>query len=398
MQTEVLRDSTEILSSLLEVGVRLTAMPNRREMLERILAEARKLVHAEAGSLYVLGDGQLKFVIATNDTLSDTQVIRDFLDKRIPLAANSLAGYVASTHQTVNIPDSHNLPEDAPYRINRKFDITSGYDTKSILAVPLVCPDGLCVGVLELINCLDDAGRVRPFPDAETGGILSLAAMAAVSIHNAMLQEELRQSHLDTIMKLSVAAEFRDEDTCDHIHRISHTSALIAKGAKLDAHMVELIRCASPMHDIGKIGIPDAILRKPGPLTAEERVTVEKHTIMGAEILGTPQNELITVARDIALHHHEHWDGQGYPHGLTGADIPIGARVVSVADVFDALVSKRYYKDAYSLDQALRVIRQEEGKHFDPDITHAFLRVLNDILPIYGVRGTPRLVVAASRN
>jgi response regulator RpfG family c-di-GMP phosphodiesterase len=283
----------------------------------------------------------------------------------------------------MNIPDVRHLPADVPFRWNLDFDTKTGYLTKSILAIPLMCPDGRCVGVLQLINCVDSGGKVVPFPNAESSGILTLASMAAVTIHNVLLQEQLKQSHLDSIIRLSVAAEFRDDDTARHIRRISRTSGLIASAAGLPREQVELIEYASPMHDIGKIGIPDSILRKPGPLTPEERKAVQRHTVFGAEILGQPDNDLVATARDVALAHHERWDGSGYPNGVAGEAIPLSGRIVAVADVFDALVSPRCYKKAYPLKKALSVIRAEKGKCFDPRLIEAFLGVVDSAMEAY---------------
>jgi putative two-component system response regulator len=239
------------------------------------------------------------------------------------------------------------------------------------------------VGVLQLINRTAQSGAVVPFPCQEDSPLHSLASMAAASIQNALLMERLRQANLDTIIRLAVVAEFRDSATAEHIQRISRLSALTARAMKLDAGQVELIQCASPMHDIGKVGIPDAILLKPGPLTPEERKTVETHTLMGAEILANPANELMCMARDIALYHHERWEGNGYPHQLKGGKIPLPARIVGLADVFDALATKRCYKNAYPMDKVVEIIGQERGKHFDPRITDAFFGVLDEVKASY---------------
>jgi len=374
----------EVLQSLLDVGVNLSVLPNWRATLYMILREARKLASAEAGSLYLARSGKLRFVAAQNDRLPASEVSKLFLDKE--LAGDSLAGFVASTGTVVNIPDSSALPAGAPFRINREFDATTGWRAKSILAVPLRSPDTgqlKCVGVLELFNCLDARGNVVGFPDPEGSGVAALASMAAVTIHNVRLQEQLREAHLNTIMCLSVAAEFRDEDTADHIRRISHSSTLIAEALGLSAEQVELIKFASPMHDIGKIGIPDAILRKPGPLTPQERQIVQTHNWIGAKILGNPQSELMEVAREVALTHHERWDGSGYPQGLSGEAIPVSGRIVGLTDVFDALVSRRCYKEPYPLKESVAIIRDQQGRQFDAVVSKAFLSVLDEVLTAY---------------
>jgi len=243
--------------------------------------------------------------------------------------------------------------------------------------------------VLQLINRTGGDGSVVPFCEAECGPVMSLASMAAVTIHNALLQEQLKKAHLDTILRLSVAAEFRDDEIGMHVRRMSRCTGLIARAMKLDEARVELIEWASPMHDIGKIGIPDAILLKPGPLTPQERKVLQTHTTIGANILGAPQNELIATAHEVAMTHHERWDGTGYPRALSRDGIPLVGRIVGLADVFDALVTKRCYKQAYPLDHALAILRDEDSLHFDPAVIEAFFDVLDEILKTYETMGAP---------
>jgi response regulator RpfG family c-di-GMP phosphodiesterase len=293
-----------------------------------------------------------------------------------------VAGFTALSGGIVNIPDASDL-RGAPFRVNRTFDAKTGYQTQSILAVPLKMPDGDPVGVLELFNHIDEDGRVTAFPEDRREIVLSLGAMVAVTLHNRLLTDQLNKAYLQTIFRLAMAAEYRDDDTGEHVQRVSRTSALIAEAMGLPQNEVELIQYASPMHDIGKIGIPDAVLRKPGRFTAEERRIMEQHANIGAEILHDPENDLLRMARDIATSHHEKWDGSGYPNGLSGPDIPLVGRIVALADVFDALVSKRCYKDAMALEKACEIVHAESGRHFDPDVVAAFDAAGEDIRRIY---------------
>ncbi len=374
---------SELLERLLQLSVDLSAVSDRQKMLDMILSEARRISGAQAGSLYIRRGESLEFVVAQNDIVDVGLLSQSLLGKTVEVGDNSLSGFAATTGRIINIPNSYNLPSGVPFRINRDYDAATGYQARSILAVPLKCPDGEVVGVLQLINRIDSDGTIVPFPEPRHRPIMSLASLAAVSIHNALLVDRLKHAHLDTVIRLSVVAEFRDSNTARHIERISRISVLIARALGLDEEQVELIQYASPMHDIGKIGVPDSILLKPGSLTGEERKIVETHTIMGAEILGNATNELISMARDIAVSHHERWDGTGYPHRLAGGEIPLSGRIVCVADVFDALISERCYKDAYPIEKVLEIIRDENGRHFDPNITKAFFDVLDEILTAY---------------
>jgi putative two-component system response regulator len=184
--------------------------------------------------------------------------------------------------------------------------------------------------------------------------------------------EELRQTRLEIIHRLSRAAEFHDAGTGVHIMRMSQYCALVARAAGLSETRAELVLSASPMHDVGKIGIPDSLLLKPGPLNAEERAAMERHTSIGAELLSGHESPLMRMAAQIALTHHERWDGQGYPQGLAGEDIPLVGRIVSVCDVFDALVSRRPYKPPWPWEQSVREVDDLSGSAFDPDVVHAF--------------------------
>lgn len=194
--------------------------------------------------------------------------------------------------------------------------------------------------------------------------------------------DQVHRLQVDVVQRLAHAAELRDTETGAHVLRMSQTSALLAQALGWDDPACELLRHASPMHDIGKIGIPDGILRKPGALTPEEREVMQTHTTVGAALLSGSDDALMRMARDIALNHHEKWDGTGYPRGLAGTAIPESARIVAVADVFDALTSERPYKPAWPVAQAVDFMREQAGHHFDPNILHRFLAVLPQVQAI----------------
>jgi len=203
--------------------------------------------------------------------------------------------------------------------------------------------------------------------------------------------EELRQAikrirlaSLDTIHRLARAAEYRDEDTGAHIKRIGQYSVSVARRLGLNDMVVESLLYAAPMHDVGKIGIPDHILLKPGKLDNDEWQIMKQHTTIGAQILQGSDADFIKVAEAIALTHHEKWDGTGYPRGLQGSNIPLSGRIVAVADVFDALTSKRPYKEPLSLEASFDIIARERGSHFDPDVAEAFFAAKDEVLSTKG--------------
>lgn len=194
--------------------------------------------------------------------------------------------------------------------------------------------------------------------------------------------EELRRTRLQVVQRLSMAAEYKDEETGHHVLRMSHTSALLAQQLGWSESFCELMLHASPMHDIGKIGIPDAILLKPDRFEPYEWDIMKSHVEIGARLLEGDDSDLMRMAREIALCHHEKWNGSGYPSALAGEAIPQSGRIAAIADVFDALTSRRPYKQAWTVAAALDYIRDNRGRHFDPVVVDAFLEALPDVLDI----------------
>lgn len=213
--------------------------------------------------------------------------------------------------------------------------------------------------------------------------------------------ERLKGASLDTIYRLSRAAEYRDEDTGTHILRISNYSVAVANKLGLDESAVESLLYAAPMHDIGKIGIPDRVLLKPGKLDSDEWEIMKHHTSYGSSILEGSDQGFIKLGETIAATHHEKWDGTGYPKGLKGQAIPLEGRIVAIGDVFDALISKRPYKTPFPIEQAFSIIREGIGNHFDPEISETFFEVKDEILEIkdkYQSAGESLLVQMGGRQ
>ena len=201
--------------------------------------------------------------------------------------------------------------------------------------------------------------------------------------NNVILSQQLEESLKDTLFRLARAGEFRDSETGNHILRIARYSRLIAEGLGLSEEFCEIIELASPMHDLGKIGIPDHILQKQGPLSETEWHTMRKHTSIGHDILSGSESKYMKTGASIALHHHEKYDGSGYPNGLKGIDIPVEARIVAVADVFDALTTVRPYKKSWTFDDAILHLRKNSKKHFDPGCVDVFIRHIDKVKAIY---------------
>ncbi len=384
----------EQLMSLNRIGIALSREQDLNQLLTLILTESRQFTNAEAGSLYVREGNQLRFSVSQNDVLEARKKAEAKAQKKtlevvpstftgfyVSLDKSSLAGYVGVTAKVLNLTDAYKIPANKEYRFNRSFDEKNNYRTKSMLIVPMKDASSNVVGVLQLINARKGK-QIVPFEKHFENLVLSLASQAAIAIKNALLTQELKEAYLDTIFRLSVAAEYKDDDTAVHIHRMSRYSAILAEGLGLSAHEVESIRYASPMHDIGKLGVPDSILMKPGKLTPAEFKEMQNHTVFGGKILENAKAELLKVSEEIAMTHHEKWDGSGYPRGLKGEAIPLNGRIVALADVFDALTTKRCYKPAFSLEESLRIIREGTGRHFDPNVLQAFNNNIERILAV----------------
>ena len=224
-----------------------------------------------------------------------------------------------------------------------------------------------------------DAGAV----DYITKPVSPPVVRARVRTHLSLVRvDELRETRLQIVQRLGRAAEYKDNETGMHVIRMSHFAQRLALAAGCSPAWAEDLLNAAPMHDVGKIGIPDAVLRKPGPLDADEWATMRRHPEIGAEIIGEHPAGVLQLAREIALAHHEKWDGSGYPRGLAGEAIPLSARIVAIADVFDALTTRRPYKEPWPVQDALDHIAAQAGKHFDPALVALFAPLLPQLLEI----------------
>lgn len=377
------------ISQLVNIGISLTSTHSLDELLEHIVRDAREFTRCDAGSLYLVQGDKLRFAVAQNDTLERRGQAPNqggMLGKQIEISNQSMAGYVANTGTVLNIQDAYEMDPERGFAINKDFDSSNDYRTKSMLLVPMKNREGKILGVLQLINAVDEFGDVTVFEPARENLVQALASQAAVAVENVQLTERLKEAYFQVIIALCAAAEYKDADTAFHLKRMSLYSELVAKGMGLSKKECEMILYASPMHDVGKIGVPDAILQKPGALTHQERLEIENHTIYGADIIAraNPANEdLLREAETIAISHHEKFDGTGYPKKLRGEKIPISGRIIALTDVFDALTSKRCYKPAFPLEQVLEMIQDARGKHFDPAVVDAFFAGEQEVREIY---------------
>lgn len=380
-------DEKQKLDELINIGIALANEKRLDHLLDKIVKEARNFTNADAGTLYLREGDHIRFVVSQNETLKKRLGAKKekehYISFKMPISRDNIAGYTAASKEILNIEDVYELGDDVPFGFNKSFDLKSSYRSKSMLVVPMLDADKDIVGVIQLINSIDENGNIVAFKTEYEKLTFSLASQAAVAVKKAQLQEELKAASIEMIERLSVAAEFRDEDTAHHIKRMSNYSMIIAKHIGMTEEEIEMMLFTAPMHDIGKLGVPDSILLKPGKLTDEEWVEMKNHTIYGGQILKGSKYDLIRQAEVVALSHHEKWNGQGYPNQLAGEEIPIQGRIVALADVFDALSSKRCYKPAFPMEKVLSIIKADSGTHFDPKVTEAFFEGLDEIMQIY---------------
>lgn len=370
-------------------------------ILDKLLLEARRISNADAGSIFLVDKEFLKFSYVQNDSLfkDGKGQAEQYAKSKIPIDETSIVGYVALTGKTLAIEDAYTISGDLPYTFNASFDKKFGYHTRSILAIPLKTIDTRRVGVMQLINSKDESGTVVPFSEFCHISIPLFANNASLAIEKGIMNREL-------ILRMMRMTELRDpHETGAHVQRVGAYSAEIYQRMAVKRKIPELeakrnkdlIRLASMLHDIGKIGIEDRILKKPGKLTPEEFETMKWHPVHGALLFENTTSNLDAMSRDISLFHHERWDGTGYPgeikmeNGIprrTGKpwkerQIPLPARITALADVYDALCSVRCYKDAWPQDKVIRHIKAESGRHFDPEVVEAFLEI-QDVIQAIG--------------
>ncbi|MCK5199008.1 MAG: HD domain-containing protein, partial [Spirochaetales bacterium] len=248
-----------------------------------------------------------------------------------------------------------------------------------ILALPIEDSKGETIGVYQAINKM--AGN-REFSEKDLEHLLLAASYTGKQLEALALQEEIESTQREIILTLAETGEMRSKETGNHVKRVAEYSRILAEAYGLNPEQINLLKNASPMHDIGKIAIPDSILLKPSSLSDDERTEMQSHTTLGYEMLKHSDRALLKTASLIAIQHHEKWDGTGYPRGLKGKEIHIFGRLTAIADVFDALICKRVYKEPWPVDKIIAMFVEESGKDFDPEVVDAFLKVKHEMVDV----------------
>jgi len=408
-------DKTTDYKSIIGLNTEFNKIQDLDLLLERILFQARRVVRADAGSIYVKekvyeDDKPIEVLLikyAQNDTLTKSVPHGQKMNYSVfakpvsmPINEKSLAGYCALTRDIVNVPDMYNIPKEASYSFNSAIDKQSGYKTVSSLTFPLISTDGSLLGVIQVLNAMDDERNIVPFTPEDEFLITHFATNATIALQRAMENRAM-------ILRMMKMSELRDpRETGAHVNRVA-SYAIDIYDRWASKHQIppterererDILRIGAMLHDVGKVAISDTILKKPARLTQEEFAIMQGHTLYGAALFDNPCSPTDRTAGEIALTHHENWDGSGYPGwvdpatntvtkadkdgrplGRKGEEIPLAGRIVAIADVYDALCSRRVYKEPWGEKETLDEMRRLSGTKFDPELVDIFFEVLPNI-------------------
>jgi HD-GYP domain-containing protein (c-di-GMP phosphodiesterase class II) len=381
------------------LGAGLNALVDVDLLLMRILTDARALTKCEAGSIYLTRGDKLILASSQNDYLERIvggSSLLPFLNFQMPLDRSSIAGYVAVEQKPLVINNTLAIDPDAPFEHCTVIDNKNDYLCQAMMTVPIRCRDGHKFGVIQVINPLGERGQVTPFDDDDESVLCYYIEWAAMALERAM---ELRSM---TLRSAEVVSVHDPRETPAHVQRVACLSLELyeywAEKRRIPymerLRVTNILPLAAMLHDIGKMSVPEYILTKPGRLDLKERLVMEEHVLIGARLFRKHRTDLDLLTYQVILDHHERWDGQGYPgwvdldtrepiEGHTDAngkalgkraeEISIYGRILAVADVYDALVSRKSYKDPFDESLSLQIMEQESGHHFDPDVVEALI-------------------------
>jgi HD-GYP domain-containing protein (c-di-GMP phosphodiesterase class II) len=398
----------EKIETLTHLVIELNQVRDMDILMEHILTQARRFVNADAGSIYIAEDDTLKFTYTQNDTLQKRLAKGEKLiysTFSLPINQQSISGYVASTGQPLNLADVYRIEPTAPYSFSKEFDEASRYVTRSALTLPLKAANGDLLGILQIINARNESGGVLAFSDKDRQMLMHFASIAAVALERAQMTRAI-------ILRMIRMAELRDpKETGAHVNRVGGFAVELYEQWALKRNLSQkdidtnrdILRMAAMLHDVGKVAISDLILKKPGRFNDNEFEIMKQHTVLGAQLFLGRKSDFDEAAAQVALTHHERWDGKGYPGhvdldtgqpdperlgpdgtapGKKGGEIPLFGRIVALADVYDALSSARIYKEAWDETDVLATIEKEAGCHFDPELVELFFASLDVIRSI----------------
>ena len=365
------------ITDLFNISEEIASIREEPRLLDYILQAALDRVRAQRGSLMLVtgGGGHLEVVRSVG-------LPEEYLGRRVPFG-ESISGWVAQNQLPLLVPDIAQQPQVDKMSVRR--------EDPSFVSVPLErkpayvdapgISDKAKHEVIAVLNVsAKDSGH--PFGEGDLKALSILANQAAAALENVRLIRDIEDAQREIIFTLGEIVETRSRETGYHVKRVAEYCKILALKCGLSQSQAEVLRLASPLHDVGKVGIPDSILCKPGKLTDEEYETIKGHCQIGHEMLSRTKGRVLQAGALIAIQHHERFDGKGYPNGLAGKDIHIFGRIAGIADVFDALGVERVYKEAWSLEKILDYFREQRGKQFDPELVDVFFANLDEIVGV----------------
>ncbi len=348
------RGPQEVLAHIMNSVIEIAETSDLKKLLYLFSDMAHKLVPADRCTVWVY-DSQRQVLCSE---------VADGVEKIETPSSRGISSHAFNFGTPVIVNDPYN-----DKRFNPLTDQQTGYKTRNILAIPLKNASGEAVGVFQALN--KQGGE--NFTENDLNMLLLVTVYLAREIDAALLREEIESTQREIIYTLAETGEMRSKETGNHVKRVAEYCSFIAKEVGLSEKQQNIIKVSSPLHDIGKVAIPDAVLLKPGKFDSHERKVMETHAVLGYDMLKHSRRVILNAAATIALGHHEKWDGTGYPKALKGEQIHLYSRITAVADVFDALVSDRCYKKAWPFEKIVGLFKEESGKHFDPTLAAVFL-------------------------
>lgn len=354
----------ELLTIIFDYMAKITAENNIEKQLMNLADFGEKLVLADRCRVWLHKPAEKELWTVTAHRM----------EKIIMSETSGLVGHCVTTGEPVIVADAYH-----DNRFNKDIDTKKGYRTNSVICIPFRNTEGDILGVFQAINKITLEGQ---FTKQDEEALALAAFYAGVSLESSALRLELIETQREMIERIGEIGENRSQETGHHVKRVAEYSYLLATLAGIPEDKAMQLKIASPMHDIGKVAIPDNILLKPDKLTVEEFEVMKSHAEIGYQVFKHSNRALLKTAAIIANEHHERWDGTGYPNGLSGEDIHIKGRITAIADVFDALGTERVYKKAWPLDKIINYMRDQRGKQFDPTLIDLFLANIDQFIAI----------------
>lgn len=357
-------DADEILELVLIYLTEVSSLREYDDILMLLANMGRALTSADRCTVWVVSDDKTKIW---------TKVAHGIDPIELPINSG-IVGSAIVNETRIKIDDVYK--DD---RFNPEVDKKTGYRTKSMLVIPMFDNENEIIGAFQAIN---HRGEKQVFSESDMQRLMLASTYAAETLVSVKLTSEIEETQKEVVFTMGAIGESRSKETGNHVKRVAEYSYILALACGMDREEAELLKQASPMHDIGKIAIPDAVLKKPGRFNADERAIMDSHAELGFNMIKNSDRALLKAAAIVAYQHHEKYDGSGYPRGLKAEEISIYARITAIADVFDALGSNRIYKKAWKDEDIFKMFEEEKAKHFDPMLLDIFLNNKEDFLVI----------------